>query len=136
MPRALLTLLGTGLVLVVGGVLVVVGPAIDVPMGVFVACTACAGVAFVVAGRRERVRIGPWSVPWYVFAGVGDIALAVGALAVALPSLLGVTGPQVGVVFGSVSSSGGIGTLAVASVGIGRPGDGHGSEPPRAGPNR
>lgn len=118
MPRALLTLLGTGLVLVVGGVLVVVGPAIDVPMGVFVACTACAGVAFVVAGRCERVRIGSWSVPWYVFAGAGDLALAIGALAVALPGLLGVSGPQVGVVFGSISVGEGVGTLALASVGL------------------
>jgi len=136
MPRALLTLLGTVLVLVVGGVLVGGGPAIDVPMGVFVACTACAGVAFVVAGRCERVRIGSWSVPWYVFAGAGDLALAVGALAVALPGLLGVAGPQVGVVLDSISIGGGVWTLVVASVGIRWLGDGHGSEPPGYDPNR
>ena len=133
MPRTLLTLLGVGLTLVGSGVLAVGSPAIDASVGIFVACTACAGVAFVLAGRHERVEVGSRSIPWYVFAGIGDLALAGGALAVALPDLLGAADPQIGVVVGSISVGGGIGALVLSSLGFNYV---HWSDRPDCDPNR
>lgn len=117
MPRALLTSLGIGLFLVGGGVLAVAGFPTEIPMGLFVLWTACAGAAFVVAGRRERVQVGPRSVRWYVFAGVGDVALAGAALSVAVPDLLASARPAVSVV--SDPLGGLLGVLALACVGLG-----------------
>ncbi|SFG53973.1 hypothetical protein SAMN04488063_2351 [Halopelagius inordinatus] len=51
------------------------------PSGVAaVSCFAAAGVAFLLSGLRESIRVGSSSVPWYVLAGVGDVALALGLL--------------------------------------------------------
>ncbi|SFR52536.1 hypothetical protein [Halogeometricum limi] len=40
-----------------------------------------AGLCFLVAGASASVSLGGRDVPWYLFAGVGDVALALGMAA-------------------------------------------------------
>lgn len=116
MRRALLTLLGSGLLLVAAALLGLVGVPDDASTGLLVACLGVAGGTFVVAGRRERVAVGSGSVEWHVFAGVGDLALALAMLSTTVPELLGGSVAATSAVVGS--AAGALGALALAFIGV------------------
>ncbi|MFC6824251.1 hypothetical protein [Halopelagius fulvigenes] len=59
---------------------VVFGPPATPSAVASMACFAVAGVVVLLAGLRASAAVGPSPVPWYVFAGVGDVALALGLL--------------------------------------------------------
>ncbi|RDI72351.1 hypothetical protein [Halopelagius longus] len=75
-----LFLLPAVLLLGIASSIVAFGPPTDPLFVALGACFAVSGGAFLVAGLRESVAVGSAVVPWYVFAGVGDIALGVGML--------------------------------------------------------
>lgn len=116
MRRALLTLLGSGLLLVAAALVGLAGVPDDAPTGLLVACLGVAGGTFVVAGRRERVAVGSRSVEWHVFAGVGDLALALAMLSTTVPELLGGNAAATSAVVGS--AAGALGALALAFIGV------------------
>ncbi|NHN47244.1 hypothetical protein G9464_06480 [Halostella sp. JP-L12] len=75
-------------------------------------CFGLAGAAFVVAGVREYLPLASAAAPWYRFAGVGDLLLALGMF---LNGVSMVRGDESTVFVGLIAAAGG---LVLAAIGV------------------